>query len=221
MENFTSCISRVIPLKRDNVDTDAIIPKQFLKSIKRTGFGVNLFDAWRYLDEGVVSLSPQKQARIENKDFIFNDPNYKNKAVKILLTGKNFGCGSSREHAPWALKDYGIKVIIAKSFADIFFNNCLNNSILPIILDEKKVDSLFESFLIDKTLNLKVDLISQSLSIMSSSKDILDSLSFEINPYAKNKLLEGIDSIDETLKLKDEIVAYENQIKAQHPWLLR
>ena len=210
MQAFTSLSAVVAPLDRVNVDTDAIIPKQFLKSIKRTGFGVNLFDEWRYLDVG----EPEQDCsqRPLNTDFVLNQAIYQQ--AKILLTRKNFGCGSSREHAPWALLDFGFQVIIAPSFADIFYNNCLKNGILPIVLSEKAVDNLFLRVAQQHTYQLHVDLASQTLT----DDDGL-SLSFDINAFSKNCLLKGLDDIGLTLEKADLIHAYEQQRKTITPWL--
>ena len=209
MEKFTSFTGVVCPLDRSNVDTDAIIPKQFLKSIKRSGFGPNLFDDWRYLDHGEPGMDNSK--RPLNPDFVLNDPRYKD--AKILLARENFGCGSSREHAPWALEDYGFKVIIAPSFADIFFNNCFKNGILPIVLKEENVDELFKHASTDKALDLSVDLEKQQLSYADKLID------FEVDPFRKHCLLEGLDDIGLTLQHVDDIKAYEEKRKQSEPWL--
>ena len=207
-ENFTGI---VCPLDRANVDTDAIIPKQFLKSIKRTGFGPNLFDEWRYLDQG--EPGKDNSGRPENPDFVLNDNRYKE--AQILLARENFGCGSSREHAPWALADFGFRVIIAPSFADIFFNNCFKNGILPIELPPERVEALFEVSAGPQALRIAVDLPQQAL-VPSAGK----SISFEVDAFRKHCLLEGLDDIGLTLKHVDEIRAYEVRRRTEAPWLL-
>ncbi len=209
MEKFTPFSGVVCPLDRANVDTDAIIPKQFLKSIKRSGFGPNLFDEWRYLDPGEPGMDNSK--RRLNPDFVLNDPRYKE--ASILLARENFGCGSSREHAPWALADYGFRVIIAPSYADIFYNNCFKNSILPIVLDAEIVDSLFSRVVGGQALHIEVDLARQQLQIGD------ETISFEIDPFRRHCLLEGLDDIGLTLQHVDEIDAYEERRKQQAPWL--
>jgi len=207
-ENFTGI---VCPLDRANVDTDAIIPKQFLKSIKRTGFGPNLFDEWRYLDQG--EPGKDNSGRPENPDFVLNDSRYRE--AQILLARENFGCGSSREHAPWALADFGFRVIIAPSFADIFFNNCFKNGILPIELPPERVEALFEVSAGPQALRIAVDLPQQAL-VPSAGK----SISFEVDAFRKHCLLEGLDDIGLTLKHVDEIRAYEVRRRTEAPWLL-
>ena len=210
MEKFETFTGVVCPLDRSNVDTDAIIPKQFLKSIKRTGFGPNLFDEWRYLDHGEPGMDNSR--RSPNPDFVLNDPRYA--GARILLARENFGCGSSREHAPWALADYGFKVIIAPSFADIFFNNSFKNGILPIVLDAATVDRLFEKAAGDKALEIKVDLAEQKLTL--SDGEVIGS---EVDPFRKHCLLEGLDDIGLTLQHVDEIRAYEERRRLEAPWL--
>ncbi|MGA0936854.1 MAG: 3-isopropylmalate dehydratase small subunit [Sedimenticolaceae bacterium] len=209
MEKFTVFNGVVCPLDRSNVDTDAIIPKQFLKSIKRTGFGPNLFDEWRYLDHGEPGMDNSK--RPLNPDFVLNDPRYA--GAQILLARENFGCGSSREHAPWALEDYGFKVIIAPSFADIFFNNSFKNGLLPIILDAKTVDGLFAKANGPDALKIEVDLASQTLSVGN------ETISFDVDPFRKHCLLEGLDDIGLTLQHVDDIKTYEEKAKQNTPWL--
>jgi 3-isopropylmalate/(R)-2-methylmalate dehydratase small subunit len=209
MEKFTVFNGVVCPLDRSNVDTDAIIPKQFLKSIKRTGFGPNLFDEWRYLDHGEPGMDNSK--RPLNPDFVLNDPRYA--GAQILLARENFGCGSSREHAPWALEDYGFKVIIAPSFADIFFNNSFKNGLLPIILDAQTVDSLFAKANGPEALKIEVNLGSQTLSVGD------DTISFDVDPFRKHCLLEGLDDIGLTLQHVDDIKTYEEKAKLNTPWL--
>jgi len=209
MEKFTVFNGVVCPLDRSNVDTDAIIPKQFLKSIKRTGFGPNLFDEWRYLDHGEPGMDNSK--RPLNPDFVLNDPRYA--GAQILLARENFGCGSSREHAPWALEDYGFKVIIAPSFADIFFNNSFKNGLLPIILDAQTVDALFAKANGPEALKIEVDLGSQTLSVGN------ETISFDVDPFRKHCLLEGLDDIGLTLQHVDDIKTYEEKGKQNTPWL--
>ena len=210
MDKFVRFSSRVCPLPRANVDTDAIIPKQFLKSIQRTGFGPNLFDAWRYLDEGKPGT--ENSQRPINTNFVLNDARYR--GANILLTGKNFGCGSSREHAPWALLDYGFRAIIAESFADIFYNNCFKNGILPIRLDTGLVDKLFDLAQMEQPLVLTIDL--QEQQIILPGQEVL---AFAIDPFRRNCLLEGLDDIDLTLQHQQDIRAYEVQQRQLTPWL--
>jgi len=209
MEKFTVFNGVVCPLDRSNVDTDAIIPKQFLKSIKRTGFGPNLFDEWRYLDHGEPGMDNSK--RPLNPDFVLNDPRYA--GAQILLARENFGCGSSREHAPWALEDYGFKVIIAPSFADIFFNNSFKNGLLPIILDAQIVDGLFAKANGPEALKIEVDLGAQTLSVGD------EAISFDVDPFRKHCLLEGLDDIGLTLQHVEDIKTYEEKAKQNTPWL--
>ena len=210
MDKFEKLTAIVAPLDRSNVDTDAIIPKQFLKSIQRSGFGPNAFDEWRYLDHGEPGMDNSK--RPLNPDFVLNQPRYQ--GAQILLTRKNFGCGSSREHAPWALLDYGFRVIIAPSFADIFFNNCFKNGILPIVLGEEQVDQLFREVEANEGYELSVDLEAQSVTTPSG-----DVFHFEVDPFRKHCLLNGLDDIGLTLQHVDEIKAYEARRKAEAPWL--
>lgn len=200
----------VAPLDRSNVDTDAIIPKQFLKSIHRTGFGPNLFDEWRYLDAG----EPGQDCRDRpiNPDFVLNQPRYQ--GASILLARENFGCGSSREHAPWALADYGFRVLIAPSFADIFYNNCSKNGILPISLDAAIVEALFLATQSTEGYRLRVDLATQVVTTPTGER-----YEFAIDPHRKHMLLEGLDEIGLTLGHADEIRAYEQQRRAVTPWL--
>ncbi|MEJ2347453.1 MAG: 3-isopropylmalate dehydratase small subunit [Gammaproteobacteria bacterium] len=210
MEKFIKMTGIVAPLDRSNVDTDAIIPKQFLKSIKRTGFGPNLFDAWRYLDQG--EPGKDNSGRPINPEFVLNQPRYEE--ASVLLARKNFGCGSSREHAPWALLDYGFRVIIAPSFADIFFNNCFKNGILPIVVDESVVDRLFHEVEARAGYALTVDLEAQSVTTPDG-----EVIHFEVDPFRKHCLLNGLDDIGLTLQHVDEIRAYEAKRKQQAPWL--
>lgn len=210
MEKFETFTALVAPLDRANVDTDAIIPKQFLKSIKRTGFGPNLFDEWRYLDIG----EPGEDCthRPVNPEFVLNQPRYK--GAKILLTRENFGCGSSREHAPWALKDYGFDVIIAPSFADIFFNNCFKNGILPITLSHEQVDDLFKEIEANEGYELTVDLENQLIFTPSKQQ-----IPFDVDAFRRHCLLNGLDDIGLTLVHQDDIRAYEAKARAATPWL--
>lgn len=210
MEAFKKLTAIVAPMDRANVDTDAIIPKQFLKSIKRTGFGPNLFDEWRYEDVGEPGKDNAK--RPLNKNFVLNKPRYE--GAKILLARENFGCGSSREHAPWALEDYGFRVIIAPSFADIFFNNCFKNGLLPIVLDEDIVDGLFSTVFSLSGYKLEINLEKQKVIKRNG-----ESFDFEIDPFRKHCLLNGLDDIGLTLQHKDEIKAFEEKYQAQYPWL--
>ena len=211
MQKFETFTGIVCPLDRSNVDTDAIIPKQFLKSIKRTGFGPNLFDEWRYLDHGEPGMDNSKRSL--NPDFVLNDPHYQD--ATILLARENFGCGSSREHAPWALEDYGFRVIIAPSFADIFFNNCFKNGLLPIPLESAVVDRLFSMAQGEEALRLKVDLEKQRLIVGE------EEIPFEVDAFRKHCLLEGLDDIGLTLQHVDEIRAYEEKRKQTAPRLFR
>jgi 3-isopropylmalate/(R)-2-methylmalate dehydratase small subunit len=203
MQKFTILTSKPTPLDRANVDTDAIIPKQFLKSIRRSGFGVNLFDEWRYLDSGEIGMDNSK--RPKNMDFVLNKPEYQ--GSQILLTRENFGCGSSREHAPWALADYGFKVIIAPSFADIFYNNCFKNGILPIIQSNEIMDVLFT------TNELTIDLEKQQIIAGDTIWN------FEIDSERKHRLLNGLDDIGITLTHKDKIKAFEEHYLQQYTWV--
>jgi 3-isopropylmalate/(R)-2-methylmalate dehydratase small subunit len=210
MEKFTVHTGLVAPLDRANVDTDAIIPKQFLKSIKRTGFGENLFDAWRYLDVGEPGKDPK--SRKPNPDFVLNYPQYQ--GGTILLARKNFGCGSSREHAPWALQQYGFKAVIAPSFADIFFTNSFKNGFLPVVLTELEVDHLFNEVSAHPGYKLTIDLAEQTVSTPTGK-----SYRFDIDPTRKENLLNGLDEIGLTLKHADEIRAYEEKRKRSEPWI--
>ncbi|MDA7441606.1 3-isopropylmalate dehydratase small subunit [Candidatus Pseudothioglobus singularis] len=204
MKKFSSINSIAMPLDRANIDTDAIIPKQFLKSIKRSGFGPNLFDEWRYLDHGEPGMD--NSIRPINQDFVLNNPTYS--GAQILLTRRNFGCGSSREHAPWALEDYGFRAIIAPSFADIFYNNCFKNGVLPIVLSSEIVDSLFSySGLIN------IDLEKQIVKIDQNSFE------FEVDPERKRRLINGLDDIGLTLQNEKQIRIFETEHFAKYPWL--
>lgn len=210
MQPFTSHHGTVVPLDRANVDTDLIIPKQFLKAVKKTGFGPNLFDQLRYKDEGQPGMD--NSTRPINPDFILNQKRYKN--ATILLARKNFGCGSSREHAPWALLDYGFRVILAPSYADIFYNNCFKNGMLPLVLSEKEIDELFHKVESSAVVELTVDLESQEVTVAEGK-----SLHFEIDPFRKNCLLKGLDDIGLTLEKKQLIKDYETRQKKICPWL--
>jgi len=210
MKKFTLLDGLVVPLDRANVDTDAIIPKQFLKSIKRSGFGPNAFDEWRYLDHGEPGMDNSK--RKINPDFVLNQPRYK--GAQILLTRENFGCGSSREHAPWALEDYGFRVIIAPSYADIFFNNCFKNGLLPIRLDASIVDALFKAEAKTIGFRLRVDLGQQTITSPDGTV-----YPFEVEAFRKHCLLNGLDDIGLTMQHVDEIKAYEQRRKNEAPWL--
>ncbi|MCA8866552.1 MULTISPECIES: 3-isopropylmalate dehydratase small subunit [unclassified Halomonas] len=212
MKKFERFEGVVAPLDRANVDTDLIIPKQFLKSIKRTGFGVNLFDELRYLDEGQPGQDCSQ--RPLNPDFVLNQPRFK--GAEVLLARRNFGCGSSREHAPWALEDFGFKVVIAPSFADIFYNNSFKNGILLITFPEDVVDRLFAEVEANEGYQLDVDLESQR--VITPSGEILE---FEVDEFRKHCLLEGLDDIGLTLKDEDAIRAFEQKHKAARPWLFR
>ena len=211
MQPFRILTGLVAPLDRANVDTDAIIPKQFLKSINRSGFGPNLFDAWRYLDRGEPGVASVK--RPLNPDFVLNEPRYQ--GAQILLARRNFGCGSSREHAPWALLDYGFRAIIAPSFADIFFNNCFKNGLLPIVLSMPEVDRLFHETAAFPGFSLTVDLERQTVATANGSAVF----AFEVEPFRKHCLLNGLDDIGLTLGHADEIRAFEAKHLAAHPWL--
>jgi 3-isopropylmalate/(R)-2-methylmalate dehydratase small subunit len=210
MKAFTQHSGVVVPLDRANVDTDMIIPKQFLKSIKRTGFGPFLFDESRYLDKGEPDMDCS--LRPLNKDFVLNHARYEN--ASVLLARQNFGCGSSREHAPWALENFGFRCLIAPSFADIFFNNCFKNGILPIELDEKIVDQLFDSVNANEGYSLAVDLDSQQITLPDGS-----TIAFEVDSFRKHCLLNGLDDIALTLEDADTISAFEEKHKQTAPWL--
>ncbi|TAN84604.1 MAG: 3-isopropylmalate dehydratase small subunit [Gallionella sp.] len=211
MNKFTVLDGLVVPLDRANVDTDAIIPKQFLKSIKRSGFGPNAFDEWRYLDHGEPGMDNSQ--RPLNPDFVLNQPRYQ--GAQILLARENFGCGSSREHAPWALEDYGFRAIIAPSFADIFFNNCFKNGLLPIRLDAEKVDALFKAVAANVGYKLVIDLEQQTIGAPDGTV-----YEFEVEAFRKHCLLNGLDDIGLTLQHVDEIKMYEVMHLAAQPWLL-
>ena len=210
MKAFTTLTALVAPLDRANVDTDAIIPKQFLKSIRRAGFGPYLFDEWRYLDRGEPEMDCSN--RPLNKDFMLNQPRYQ--GAQILLTRENFGCGSSREHAPWALEDYGFRAILAPSFADIFFNNCFKNGILPIVLPAETIDQLFNE-LVDGY-RLTIDLQTQTITTPSGQ-----SIGFNVDENRRERLLNGLDDIALTLQHADKIKAYEVERAKRAPWLFK
>ncbi|MBT3527749.1 MAG: 3-isopropylmalate dehydratase small subunit [Porticoccaceae bacterium] len=210
MKAFTQHRGLVGPMDRANVDTDMIIPKQFLKSIKRSGFGPNLFDELRYLDQGEPGQDCSN--RPLNPDFPLNEPRYK--GASILLARKNFGCGSSREHAPWALEDYGFNAVIAPSYADIFYNNCFKNGVLPVILTESEVDELFQELASDEGYHLDIDLAAQT--VMTDSGKVF---SFDLDEFRKECLLSGLDEIGLTLTSSDLIKEYEIEREKQHPWV--
>lgn len=210
MNKFHTFTGLVAPLDRANVDTDAIIPKQFLKSIKRSGFGQNLFDEWRYLDHGEPGMDPSK--RKLNPEFVLNKPRYQ--GAEILLARANFGCGSSREHAPWSLQDYGFRVIIAPSFADIFFNNCFKIGLLPIILDTGTVDYLFDAVKTIDDYQLTVDL--QNQAVITPKNKVFN---FDVDAFRKHCLLNGLDEIGLTLQHAEKIKQFEQKRRNEQPWL--
>ena len=211
MQPFRVHTGLVAPLDRANVDTDAIIPKQFLKSIQRSGFGVNLFDEWRYLDHGEPGQDHARRPR--NPQFVLNDPRYA--GASILLARRNFGCGSSREHAPWALADYGFRAIVAPSYADIFFNNCYKNGLLPIVLPESQVDRLFDDTKAFPGFKLTVDLERQIVATADGSLVF----AFDVEPFRKHCLLDGLDDIGLTLMHAEAIRAFETKRLTAEPWL--
>jgi len=211
MQAFQAHTGIVVPLDRANVDTDAIIPKQFLKSIKRSGFGPNLFDEWRYLDHG--EPGQDHSARPRNPDFILNHDRYQ--GATILLARRNFGCGSSREHAPWALGDYGFRALVAPSYGDIFKNNCYKNGLLPIMLTESEVERLFDAVKAFPGFRLTIDLDAQSVG----TPDGVHHYRFDVEPYRKHSLLHGLDDIGRTLQHADVIRAFETKRLADQPWL--
>ncbi|MCY0853800.1 3-isopropylmalate dehydratase small subunit [Cupriavidus sp. D39] len=210
MQPFTKLEALVVPLDRANVDTDAIIPKQFMKSVKRTGFGVNLFDEWRYLDHG--EPGQDVSTRRPDADFVLNQPRFA--GAQILLTRDNFGCGSSREHAAWALSDFGIRALIAPSFADIFYGNCFKNGMLPIKLDERIVQNLFDLIARTPGLRLAIDLEAQCIRPIGG-----DPIPFDIEPERKRRLLNGLDDVALTLEQAERIREYERTRRAHEPWL--
>jgi 3-isopropylmalate/(R)-2-methylmalate dehydratase small subunit len=211
MQPFRNLTGLVVPLDRANVDTDTIIPKQFLKSINRSGFGPNLFDAWRYRDRGEPGTDPA--LRPLNPEFVLNQPRYR--GAQILLARRNFGCGSSREHAPWAMLDYGFRAVVAPSFGDIFFNNCFKNGLLPIVLPEREVDRLFHETGAFPGFKLVIDLERQSVATVDGAQVFR----FEVEPFRKHCLLNGLDEIGLTLHHADEIRAFEAKHLAEKPWL--
>lgn len=200
-----------ICLDKSNIDTDQIIPKQFLKSIKKTGFGDNLFDGWRYLDEGTIDQ--ETSSRIVNKDFIFNNKLFIDS--NILVSRENFGCGSSREHAVWALKDFGIKTVIAESFADIFYNNCFKNGLLALSLKKSEISKIFENFNENSAQSIEIDLINQMLYFGDFE------FKFELDDYKKKCLLEGLDEIGASLKFSNQIKSFEKNYQIKNPWLFK
>lgn len=210
MQKFTTMTGLVAPLDRANVDTDQIIPKQFLKSIKRTGFGVNLFDEWRYVDEGYPGQD--NSVRPLNTEFVLNQPRYQ--GAQVLLARQNFGCGSSREHAPWALDEYGFRAVIASSFADIFFNNCFKNGLLPVVLREAEVDQLFHECEAEEGYALTIDLVAQEVRTPSGT-----AYTFEVDAFRKHCLINGLDDIGLTLQDADAISAFEVKARAARPWV--
>ena len=210
MQKFTIHQGLVAPMDRENVDTDAIIPKQFLKSIRKTGFGPNLFDEWRYLDKGEPGEDPS--TRQPNPDFVLNQPRYS--GASILLARKNFGCGSSREHAPWAIEQFGFRALIAPSYADIFFNNCFKNGLLPIVLPEAQVAQLFDQVAAFPGYQLTIDLERQVI-VKAQGEEI----PFDVQAFRKYCLLNGLDDIGLTLRHKDKIAAFEAERLAKKPWL--
>ena len=210
MQPFTTLTGVIAPLDRPNVDTDAIIPKQYLKSVERSGFGPNLFDDWRYLDPGEPGMDHTR--RRVNPAFVLNQPPYDR--AQLLLSRANFGCGSSREHAVWALADFGIRVVIASGFADIFFNNCVNNGVLPVVLSAAQVDRLFQAIAARPGVQVTVDLPAQTVAM-----PVVGELCFELDPYRKARLLQGLDDIGLTLQRAADIRAYEARRREQAPWL--
>lgn len=210
MEAFTTLTAKVMPLDRPNVDTDAIIPKQYLKSIRRTGFGPFLFDDWRYLDPGTLEVDPA--ARRINDRFVLNLPQHR--GSRVLVARDNFGCGSSREHAVWALDDYGFRAVIAPSFADIFFSNCFKNGVLPVVLAADEVQAIFDQVANDTEAPITVDLPAQQVKLADGRV-----FGFEINPHHKHNLVNGLDEIGLTLQQADVIRDYEARRRAEAPWL--
>ena len=211
MKPFLTHTGIVAPLDRANVDTDAIIPKQFLKSIKKTGFGPHLFDEWRYLDHGEPGMDLTQ--RKKNPDFVLNQAQYEK--ATILIARENFGCGSSREHAPWAIEDYGFRAILAPSFADIFFSNCFKNGLLPIILTAETIDQLFNSIYENKGYSLTIDLENQFVVLPSNEK-----ISFQVDAFRKHCLMNGLDDIGLTMQHSESIKAFEKEYYQKNSWLL-
>lgn len=212
MEAFTTLTSHVIPLDRSNVDTDAIIPKQYLKSVRKSGFGVNLFDDWRYLDPGEPDQDHSQ--RRENPEFVLNHAHFKD--AKIILSRHNFGCGSSREHAVWAILDYGVRAVIANSYADIFYSNCFKNGLLPIVLPEETIEALFQEAKTNPAHLISIDLEKQKVTSEQGIEG-----SFEIDSFRKYCMLNGLDEIGITLQHEDKIRAHEEKLKNTHPWLFQ
>ncbi|HEY0915638.1 MAG TPA: 3-isopropylmalate dehydratase small subunit [Solimonas sp.] len=210
MKAFTQVTSHVMPLDRPNVDTDAIIPKQYLKSIRRTGFGPFLFDDWRYLDPGTLEVDPA--TRRPNLEFVLNDARHA--GAQVLIARDNFGCGSSREHAVWALDDYGFRAVIAPSFADIFFSNCFKNGVLPVTLQADEVQAVFEIVNADAAAKIVIDLPAQEVRLPDGRV-----FKFQINPHHKHNMVNGLDEIGLTLQQGDAIKAYEAKRRAEAPWL--
>jgi 3-isopropylmalate/(R)-2-methylmalate dehydratase small subunit len=210
MRAFTVVTSKIAPLDRPNVDTDAIIPKQYLKSIRRTGFGPFLFDDWRYLDPGTLEVDPA--TRRPNPEFVLNDP--KHAGAQILVARDNFGCGSSREHAVWALDDYGFRAVIAPSYADIFFSNCFKNGVLPVVLKPEEVEAIFQGVAGDADKQFTIDLPAQEVRLPCGKV-----FKFEINSHHKHNLVNGLDEIGLTLQQADSIKAYEAKRRVEAPWL--
>ena len=211
MKPFISYTGIVAPLDRANVDTDAIIPKQFLKSIKKTGFGPHLFDEWRYLDHGESGMDMAQ--RKKNPEFVLNQPRYEKST--ILISRENFGCGSSREHAPWAIDDYGFRAILAPSFADIFFSNCFKNGLLPIVLPTETIDDLFKAINKQEGYSLTIDLENQSVILPSNNK-----INFQVDAFRKHCLVNGLDDIGLTMQHSETIKAFEKSYYQQNSWLL-
>ena len=207
MNEYTIHSAKMVPLDRSNIDTDQIIPKQFLKSIKKTGFGPNLFDSWRYLDSGFPGQDNSK--RQLNPEFVLNDKKYK--GSEVLISKENFGCGSSREHAVWAMQDYGIKCVIAQSFADIFYNNCFKNGMLPIVLDQKQLEELIEYS--ERKEAIEINLPEQKIKLENKI------ISFEVDAYKKKCLLDGLDDIALSLEKSNKITSYEKNIQKTKPWM--
>ena len=212
MHAFIQHTGLVVPLDRANVDTDAIIPKQFLKSVKRSGFGVNLFDEWRYLDHGEPGQDNSR--RPQNPAFVLNQSRYKE--ASILVARKNFGCGSSREHAVWALQDFGFRCVIAPSFADIFFNNCFKNGVLPIVLEDAVIDRLFQKINTKPGYRLTIDLVAQTVTMPDG-----EVVGFQVDAFRKHCLINGLDDIGLTLQHAEEIRAYETRRRKEAPWLFQ
>jgi 3-isopropylmalate/(R)-2-methylmalate dehydratase small subunit len=210
MKAFTVLDARVLPLDRPNVDTDAIIPKQYLKSIRRTGFGPFLFDDWRYLDPGTLDVDPA--TRRPNPEFVLNDPRHR--GAQILIARDNFGCGSSREHAVWALDDYGFRAVIAPGYADIFFSNCFKNGMLPVVLGSEQVQAIFDLVSADASAQITIDLPAQQVKLPDGR-----AFGFEINPHHKHNLVNGLDEIGLTLQQAEKIKSYEARRRVEAPWL--